>query len=77
MNVFEVYEKCKDDFAAERQAKEAAETEKIDNSEMFKVEEETQQAIDYEKLAELVAGKLKSTVNNDVGDTSIKEEKEE
>lgn len=77
MNVFEVYEKCKDDFAAERQAKETAEAEKNDNSEMFKVEEETQQAIDYEKLAELVAGKLKSTVNNDVGDTSIKEEKED
>lgn len=74
MNVFEVFEKCKDEFAAERQAREEATATQNDNSEMFKVEDEKQQTIDYEKLAELVAGKLKSTVNTGGDDTTIKEE---
>lgn len=52
MNVFDIFEKCKDELVVKPQV-----TQQED--EMFKVDESPSQEIDYEKLAELVASKLR------------------
>lgn len=59
MNVFDIFEKCKDELAVKPPVTQ-------NDDEMFKVDETNNQEIDYEKLAELVASKLKPSEESEV-----------